>query len=112
MLKAFKLFMTVAFVFLAQQGTLCGETQEPNKNKLSANLTLEQAMDSINAKLKTNQDLKPYITVLLNSGTQDQKLAALEKILLQARLPTTDHMQLITYSRYGKIAVTKRSPPF
>ena len=84
-----KILVIITFIFLivGLRESLWGEPESAGKTKPSVNLTLEQAIDSIEAKLSSNERLKPYIVVLLNSGTQDQILAVLEKILLQAKLP-------------------------
>ncbi|HDH40947.1 MAG TPA: HEAT repeat domain-containing protein [Candidatus Altiarchaeales archaeon] len=84
-----KILVIITFIFLivGLRESLWGEPERAGKTKPSVNLTLEQAIDSIDAKLSSNERLKPYIVVLLNSGTQDQILAVLEKILLQAKLP-------------------------
>ena len=84
-----KILVIITFIFLivGLRESLWGEPESAGKTKPSVNLTLEQAINSIEAKLSSNERLKPYIVVLLNSGTQDQILAVLEKILLQAKLP-------------------------
>jgi len=84
-----KILVIITFIFLivGLRESLWGRPESAGKTKPSVNLTLEQAIDSIEAKLSSNERLKPYIVVLLNSGTQDQILAVLEKILLQAKLP-------------------------
>ena len=68
---------------MAHVGVVGGKTAHTEYPSIS----LEEAVDSIHAKLNTNEKLKPYVIIVLNHGTQDQVLAILEEILLHAKLP-------------------------
>lgn len=87
MLNKLKILLALAFLFFTQQGFLWGQTINPNQNKQSSNLILQEAIDSIEVKIKSEEKLKPFIVILLNSGTQEQIVTELKKILLEAKLP-------------------------
>lgn len=87
MKSALKFLTAAVFLLCLHEGVLWGKPEKAGKTRPYTNLTIEQAIDSIEAKLETDEELKPYIVVLLNSGNQDQILAVLENVLLQAKLP-------------------------
>jgi len=73
----------IAVILMAHVGAVGGKTAHTEY----PNISLKEAVDSINAKLNTNEKLKPYVIIVLNHGTQDQILTILEEILFHAKLP-------------------------
>ena len=75
--------IAVILILFAHLGVVGGTTTHTEY----PNISLKEAIDSINAKLNTNEKLKPYVIIVLNHGTQVQVLAILQEILLHAKLP-------------------------